>query len=73
MKKIFIVLSKTGCENNEGHVLVYDICNLLESFNPISYPITYNKKDIATYVLGTLPTDYTVSIDHIGGRPTDRS
>lgn len=73
MKKIVILLTETNCEINKGHAVIYDKCNEFESFNPIVYPIELNVKDIATLANGgVLPLDYSIDINHIGGRPNKR-
>lgn len=73
MKKIIILLRETNCDNNIGDALIYDKCNVFVSMNPITYSIDLNVKDIATLANGgSLPLDYSLTVDHIGGRPNDR-
>ena len=72
MKKVVVLVRETGCTDNKATILIFDKCNEHESTVDKSYPIEYTEKDIALMVLGTTLPDYSMTVDHIGGRPNDR-
>ena len=72
MKKLVVLVRETNCDDNKATVLVFDKCNVEESKTDIVYPIGHTEKDIALMVLGTTLPDYSMTVDHIGGRPNKR-
>lgn len=72
MKKVTVLVRETGCTDNKATILVFDNCNSFESILHTSYPITHTDKDIAIMVLGSTLPDYSMTVDHIGGRPSKR-
>ena len=70
MKKIHILIKESNCDTNKAQALVFDQCNELISIDEIEYPVTHTVDEIADE-LG-VPSNFSITLDWIGGRPNDR-
>ncbi len=72
MKNLIVIVQKTvECGTVHGKCHEYDQCGDYVTTHSISYPVTANKEDIYATMFPVIG-DFSMSIDHVGGRPNHR-
>lgn len=73
MKRITVLITKLNreCSEYAATIVEFDHCGGYVATHQVAFPVTHTKAEIYATLWSGLG-DYTMTVDHVGGRPNDR-